>query len=266
MTGEPVSKEQKLVAILGGLKGCVIAFSGGLDSTYLAVMAKRHARGRVLCVTLIDQATPSRDAENARDAARRYGLEHLVVEGDIPADVRANSPERCYICKRRLFTLLDTIRERNALETVLDGENASDADDDRPGARAARELGIRSPLAEAGLTKPEIMELAWNARIAEWDRVPSACLSTRITSGTHIDDATLRKVDLTEEFIRSKGIRMIRARAEGPAVRLELGQAENTPENRALLAALEAEIAAFGWRSVQIDPSGYVPAGKRRRK
>lgn len=258
-------KEQALACQLEKIPSCVIALSGGLDSIFLAAMAKSHVPGRTVCATVVDPSTPDCDILSAKEAAARHGLEHIVLISGIHPDVRRNSPERCYICKSQIFQKLEEIREREGLAKILDGENASDSGDDRPGSRAARECGIISPLSDANLTKQDIRMLAKSAGIQEWDRPASACLSSRIPYGTEISNETLKKIDATEQFIRSKGIRMIRARSEGDCTRLELGQDENTEKNRALLGALLKEIKSFGWASVKIDPTGYVPAGLRNK-
>jgi uncharacterized protein len=214
----------------------------------------------------VDASTPECDLESARKIARENNLEHIIILSVIHPEVRLNKTDRCYHCKGQVFQKLEEIRAREGLTAILDGENASDSGDDRPGSRAARECGIISPLAEAGLTKADIRELAKAMGLGVWDRPASACLSSRIPFGVELDDEVLRKIDTTEQFIRSKGIRMIRARVEGKGTRLELGQDENTEENRALLASLETEIKALGWSSMTIDPSGYVPAGLRRKE
>ncbi len=265
MREELSTKEQRLVDILGAIPSCIIAFSGGLDSAFLAVMAKAHVPGRALCITVADPTTPRGDLESAKKIAETHGLEHMIFESEIHPEVRRNSPERCYICKSIIFKKLESIREKEGLARILDGENASDSGDDRPGTRAARELGILSPLAMAGLTKEDVRTLAKGMGFGIWNRPASACLASRVPSDTPLDDDMLRKIDETEDFIRSKGIRMIRARAEGDATRLELGQDENTRENRTMLEALISEIKQIGWESVIIDPSGYVPAGLRKK-
>jgi uncharacterized protein len=265
MTGTLEEREKALAKTLASLDSCIIAYSGGLDSVFLAVMASRHVAGRVLCVTVADASTPARDLQSAKETAEAHKLEHLVINARIHPDTRRNSKDRCYSCKSELFRRLDSIRAAEGLEAVLDGENASDCKDDRPGSRAARERGVLSPLANAGLAKDDIRILARKLGIGEWDRPASACLSSRVPFGTSIDDAVLKKIDRTEDYIRSKGIRMVRARAEGNGTRLELGQDENTEKNRLALRAAETEIKAFGWEHVEIDPQGYVPAGLRKK-
>lgn len=266
MTKDIDKNQQFLVELLNGIPSCLLAFSGGLDSVFLAVMAKANIAGRVLCITVVDSSTPTSDLRSAKEVAKHYGLEHVIINSEIHSSVRSNPIERCYYCKKQLFGLLEEIRVTEKLAAILDGENASDCMDYRPGSKAARECGVLSPLADSGLSKDDIRVLAKEMGIKVWDRPQSACLSSRVPFGTALDDMILKRVDCTEDFIRSKGIRLIRARVEKSGVRLELGQAENNEDNWTILRSLESEIKQLGWEAVTIDPSGYVPAGLREKK
>jgi len=265
MTTQVFEKEQKLIEILKGIPSCLIAFSGGLDSAYLSVIANTHVPGRVMAVTVVDASVPESDLEMASKIAIDNNIEHLIINIEINQKVRLNSEDRCYHCKHHLFEMLDAIRVQENLQTMLDGENASDAQDNRPGTRAAREWNVYSPLASANLSKTDIRILAKKIGLESWDRPQSACLSSRVPTGTVIHDETLRKIDLTESLIRSRGIRMIRARVEDFGTRLELGQEENNLQNQELLRTLEPEIKKLGWDRVTIDSTGYVPSGLRRK-
>lgn len=266
MANEIYKKEQKLIEALKAVPSCIIAFSGGLDSTYLCMMAKSHVSGRVVAVTVIDASVPESDIRSTQKFSAGQNIEHIIIKTDIDEKVRQNHEDRCYHCKFLLFEKLASMKTEEGLRTVMDGENASDATDNRPGSRAAREWNVSSPLADAELSKSEIRLLAKKIGLETWDRPQSACLSSRVPTGTPINDETLRKIDLTESFIQSKGIKMIRARVEGSGTRLELGQEENTSQNRELLKGLEAEIIKLGWESMSVDPTGYVPSGLRRKK
>lgn len=266
MNTQVYDKEQKLIEILKGIPSCLVAFSGGLDSAYLSVMAKAHVPGRAVAVTVIDASVPESDIESARKITSLYNIEHQIIEDEVDEKVRQNPKDRCYHCKHHLFRMLDAIRVQEGLQAVLDGENASDTQDNRPGTRAAREWNVSSPLAAANLSKSDIRILAKKIGLESWDRPQSACLSSRVPTGTPINDETLRKIDLTESLIRSKGIRMIRARVQDSGTRLELGQEENTPQNHKLLKTLEPEIKKLGWDSVTVDSTGYVPSGLRGKK
>lgn len=257
-------KEQRLISVLEDLESCIVAFSGGLDSAYLSVMANKHVKGRVLCVTLADPSTPRMDLESSIKLAEKEGLEHRVIQEDLlPDGVVKNPSDRCYFCKSCLFQRLNGIADEEGLAVVLDGENASDMDDNRPGRRAALEQKIRSPLLEAGLHKDDIRMLAESMGLEEAGRPPSACLSSRVPTGTQIENEMLGLIDSTEEIIRARGIRLVRARQEGRGVRIELGVEENTLENIELLRSMEKELRKLGWSWVAIDLGGYMPAGKR---
>ncbi len=266
MNNDVLEKEQKLIEILQSTPSCLIAFSGGLDSSYLCMMAKRHVPGRVMAATVVDASMPESDLAMARKILNSNNIEHRIIESCIDEKVRLNLEDRCYQCKHLLFKRLEAMRIQEGIRVIMDGENASDSQDNRPGTRAAREWNVSSPLASARLTKADIRILAKKISLENWDRPQSACLSSRVPTGTAISDETLRKIDLTESLIRSKGIRMIRARVEGKGLRLELGQEENTEGNRAMVESLAPEIAKLGWERIKIDPGGYVPAGLRNRK
>jgi uncharacterized protein len=265
MTNDVFEKEQRLIEILKGTSSCLIAFSGGLDSAYLCTMANTHVPGRTLAVTVLDASVPENDLETAKNVALLSGVEHQIVKDDVNEKVRQNPKDRCYHCKYHLFQKLEAIRVQENLQTMMDGENASDAQDNRPGTRAAREWNVSSPLASANLSKEDIRILAKKIGLESWNRPQSACLSSRVPTGVAISDEILRKIDLTESLIRSKGIRMIRARVEDSGTRLELGQEENTHKNHELLRTLEPDIKKLGWDSVTVDPTGYVPSGLRRK-
>jgi uncharacterized protein len=265
MTNNVFEKEQKLIEVLKSVPSCLVAFSGGLDSAYLCMMAKTHVPGRVMAITVVDASVPESDLETAKKITSLNNIEHQIVEDEIDEKVRENPEDRCYHCKYHLFQMLDAIRVQEVLDAILDGENASDSKDNRPGTMAAREWGVSSPLAAANLNKDDIRILAKKIGLESWNRPQSACLSSRVPTGTAITDETLRKIDLTESLIRSRGIRMIRARVEGTGTRLELGQDENNPQNHDILKTLEPDIIKLGWDAVTIDPTGYVPSGLRRK-
>ena len=257
------SKEEELVAILEELDSCVVAFSGGLDSSYLSYMADKHVMGRVLCVTVKDPTTPCRDCDMAVNTAAKQGLEHMILEGELLDKVAENPYERCYLCKTNIFQKLEGIRRKEGLEVILDGENSSDANDVRPGRKAAQENGVLSPLRDAGLTKEEICILSEKSGLEEPYRAASACLASRFSHGTAFNNDLLSRVDKTEEMLRRRGISMVRARYENGGVRIELGESDLTPENLAILIDCRDEIVNMGWSWAALDLEGYVLAGKR---
>ncbi|MCG0277059.1 MAG: ATP-dependent sacrificial sulfur transferase LarE [Thermanaeromonas sp.] len=219
-------KLERLKEILAGLETVVVAYSGGVDSTFLLRVA-REAAEKVLAVTAISPTYPQSELDQAQRLAQSLGVEHLVVEShemDNP-NFCANPADRCYYCKSELFSRLQAIAAERGFKAVVDGSNAEDAGDFRPGMRAAREYGVRSPLLEAGLTKEEIRKLSRYYNLPTWDKPAMACLSSRIPYGEPITLEKIKQVAEGEAFLRSLGLREVRLRHHGPIARLEVSPA-----------------------------------------
>ena len=264
-TSEPGSpgaavKEQRLRELLSGFSSAIVAFSGGVDSAYLSVVATQVLGSGALCVTADSPSYPEHHRSLARQVAQSFSLRHEVVrtaELDRP-EYRANPVNRCYYCKDELYTTLSALAEARAIDVVLDGNNADDRGDYRPGRQAAREHGVRSPLDEVGLTKAEIRELSRAAGMATWDEPASACLSSRIPYDHEITGDKLRMVEQAEDALRALGFRVCRVRHHDTLARLELGRDEIV---RALDDGVRDEILralrAVGYRQVAVDLQGY---------
>jgi pyridinium-3,5-biscarboxylic acid mononucleotide sulfurtransferase len=253
-------KAAALDARLASLGSVLIAYSGGVDSAFLAITAARVLGRSALCVTADSPSYPDRHRAIALDTARAFALQHEIIqtaEIDRP-EYRANPANRCYYCKHELYTHLAAIARARGLAAVVDGSNADDRGDYRPGRQAAREFGVLSPLDETGLTKSEIRALAKRAGLATWDEPASACLSSRIPYHSEVTPEKLRVIEAAEGVLRELGFRVFRVRHHDTIARLELGRDEIA---RALEPAVSEKIdralRALGYTHVTVDLRGY---------
>jgi len=253
-------KDQRLRELLSGFSSAIVAFSGGVDSAYLSVVATQVLGPGALCVTADSPSYPEHHRSLARQVAQSFALRHEVVataELERP-EYRANPVNRCYYCKDELYSTLTAIASARAIDVVLDGNNADDRGDYRPGRTAAREHGVRSPLDEVGLTKAEIRELSRAAGMVTWDEPASACLSSRVPYDHEITNDTLRMIERAEDALRALGFRVCRVRHHDTLARLELGRDEIA---RALDEGMRDEILKtlrdIGYRQVAVDLQGY---------
>lgn len=236
-----------------------MAFSGGVDSTFLLKAAiDTLGQENVLAVTADSETYPSRELEEARKLAKLIGAHHMVVETSelaIPGYIE-NDRNRCYFCKNSLFEHLIPIMEKQGFENVVYGVIADDLNEYRPGMKAAKEKGVRGPLQEANLFKEEIRELSRERNLPTWDKPSFACLSSRIAYGETITQAKLTKVDKSEAYLISLGIRQVRVRTHQDMARIEV-----EPKDMAIIMENHEEIAKklqeFGYQYTTLDLTGY---------
>jgi uncharacterized protein len=262
MNSSAVEKETRLTEWFRAHGSVLVGFSGGVDSAYLACVA-RDALGaaRVLAVIGRSASYPEAQWTRARAVADAFAIPVLEVNTDELADPRyaANPTNRCYFCKTELWSRLAPIAAARGLAVIVDGTNADDRSDHRPGARAAAEHGVASPLAELGFTKAEIRDLSQRRGIETWDQPSSPCLSSRLPYGTAVTIERLRAVEIAEAAVRALGIGgNLRVRHFGDRARVELDR-ELVPawSEGAARAALDAAVRSGGFLEVELDPAGF---------
>jgi uncharacterized protein len=253
------AKAQALHDVLVSLGSVVVAYSGGVDSAYLAYAASRALGDGALAVTADSPSYPEHHRRLAIDIAGRFNLQHDIIqtqEMDRP-EYRDNPTNRCYFCKHELYTHLSRIAlARDAV--VVDGNNADDRGDYRPGRQAAREFGVRSPLDEADLSKAEIRELSHRAGLPSWDQPASACLSSRIPYHSPVTVEKLRVIEQAEQAIGALGFRVYRVRHHDEMARIEIATDEMSRALDPVVgAAMVRALKALGYRYVTLDLEGY---------
>lgn len=253
-------KYEKLKNLLQGMEKVLVAFSGGVDSSFLLKVARDVLGDGVLAVIAGSETYPEKEKEEAIQLAQRMGVKHRVIythELENP-DFAQNPPQRCYFCKTELFGRLKEIADEEGISHVLDGSNFEDLEDFRPGTEAGKELGIRSPLREAGLVKSEIRELSRSLGLPTWNKPSLACLSSRFPYYTEIDRQGLRQVEQAEEFLREIGFTQVRVRHHGQIARIEVEPREMPRflEKNLREKALD-RFKKIGYSYITLDLAGY---------
>jgi len=251
-------KEAQLSALLKQMESVLISFSGGVDSSYLLKVAHGALGTNAVAATGLSQTYAAEEMEEARIIADEIGAEHVVVDTSELTDPRYadNTHQRCFFCKTELYSRLSDLARQRGLKVVVDGSNTDDLDDFRPGMRAAREFGVRSPLQEVGLSKTEIRMLSERLGLRTWDKPAVACLSSRFAYGDPITVEKLRQVAAAESAVRSLGFRGFRVRHHDHLARLEV------PREQFALAIESADelveaLHTAGYRHVVLDLAGY---------
>jgi uncharacterized protein len=260
-------KKRRLTEILMGYSTLAVAFSGGVDSTFLLAAAKEALGEGVTAVTVDSPIHSRREIREARALARSLGVKHMVIpfeEFTAPGFV-TNPPERCYTCKQLIFADILRIADSLGIQRVAHGVNVDDLEDYRPGLKAAEEMGVASPLAEAGLTKADIRALSRKMQLPTWNKPSMACLASRIPYGRPITREALRMVEMAEESLLKLGFDGSRVRHHGAVARIEVAQRElKKTLQKEMRAEILKRLKRIGFKHVAVDLEGYVPGSLNR--
>lgn len=251
-------KYVRLQEILREAEAVSVAFSGGTDSAFLLAAAHAVLGERVIAVTAKSCIFPASEQQEAEEFCRSRGIRQLFIDTEFPDPeaFRRNPPDRCYHCKLALFRAIRELAAKNGFPVVADGTNCDDTGDYRPGMRAIAELGIRSPLREAGLHKPEIRALSREMHLPTWDRPSAACLASRIPYGEPVTAEKVRMVDAAETFLRERGFRQVRVRMQSKAARIEL-LPEDIPSAVMHREEIAKKLRKIGFSYISLDMEGY---------
>lgn len=251
-------KYTRLISNLTRLEKVVLAFSGGVDSTFLLKAAKEALGDNMKAVTILSPYIPKWEIEEAKQLAAELDVIHEIIEVPIIDEIRSNPENRCYLCKKAVFSMIESIAVKGGYHYVIDGTNFDDIGDYRPGLKALEELKIKSPLLECELTKTEIRSLSKELGLSTWDKPPYACLLTRIPYGNELRVEDFDKIEKAETYMMELGFRAIRVRCHDNLARIEVDRKDRSKLfDEKILDQISSKLKEFGFRYITLDLEGY---------
>ncbi len=251
-------KYSELKKYLQGLGKVVLAFSGGVDSTFLLKAAKEALGDKVKAVTILSPYIPKWEIAEAEELVKELGVQHEIIKAPIIDSIKFNPEDRCYLCKTAVFNMILDVAKKQGYDCVIDGTNFDDISDYRPGLKALRELDVKSPLLECKLTKAEIRAFSKELGLNTWDKPPYACLLTRIPYGNELREEDFEKIENAEKYMMSIGFRAIRVRCHGDLARIEVARSDRSKLfDEDLLDNIAKNIKECGFKYVSLDLQGY---------
>ena len=261
MTFKEDPKYTYLIHNLKKLEEVALAYSGGVDSTFLLKAARDALGDKIIAITVKSPYIPDWEINEARNFTGQFGVKHIILEIPLPEQIVNNPPDRCYLCKTFIFTKLREVANDHGIKNLIEGTNSEDSEDERPGMKALKELDVKSPLKEAGFTKKDIRRYSWINNLPTWDKPAYACLLTRIPYNTLVEQDQLRRIEKAEKFLIDLNIRSVRVRVHGNLARIETEPAlikKIFREN--LMNKISHELKNYGFKYVTLDLEGYRPS------
>lgn len=252
------NKYLSLINYIKDLGKVVIAFSGGVDSTFLLKVAKQAIGDRVIAITIKSPYIPEKEIKDVKDIINELNVSHYFLELPIVEEIRYNPKDRCYRCKMNIFKEIISLAKTNGIEYVLDGSNVDDTKDYRPGMRALRELNVKSPLKELNITKEEIRKFSKELNLSTWNKPSYACLLSRLPYDTEIDLNELVKIERSEEYLHNMGFGEARVRSYKDMARIEVNKKDISKFlNEDLVQDIVYNLKEYGYKYVALDLEGY---------